>query len=95
MDSLKESIIDFDAMKRNATVGFIFVDLTDENEVTAAYFEDKEGNVQTLDSSNKLQIVTTNEEGVQYYDISGQDIFEQKNDMNDPLFAGMTALLLP
>lgn len=94
-ESIQESIIEADAIERKAKVGFIFVDLTDEKKVTAAYFEDREGNIQTLNPSSKLQVVTSNEDGIQYYDVSGQDIFERKNDMGNPLFAGMTALLLP
>lgn len=92
MKSIQDSIIEIDAMQRKALVGFIFVDLN-EDEVTAAYFEDKEGNIHTLDSSSKLQVIISEEDGVKYHDIIGQDIFKRKNDMGDPLFAGMTALL--
>lgn len=94
-ESMQESTIEMDAMERKATVGFIFVDLTDSKEVSAVYFEDKEGNTQRLSPSSRLQVVTSNEDGIQYFDVSGQDIFERKNDMGNPLFAGMTALLLP
>ncbi|WP_391123488.1 hypothetical protein [Psychrobacillus sp. L3] len=91
-ESMRESMIELDAMERKALAGFIFVDLSAEGGVTAAYFEDKSGKVHSLDLASKLQVITTDENGVNYHDINGQDIFNRKNDSGGPLFAGMAAL---
>jgi hypothetical protein len=91
-ESMRDSIVELDAIERKAELGYIFVDLSMRGKVTAAYFEAKGGYVHTLDPTSKLQVITSNEDGVSYYDITGQDIFDRKNDSGNPLFAGMNAL---
>lgn len=91
-ESMQESNIEMYALGQNAIIGRIVVDM-DGKEVQVAYFEDKSDKVHLLQSSSKLEVVTFDEDGVNYHDISGQDIIDRKNDSGNPLFAGMTALL--
>lgn len=91
-ESMQESIIETHALEQNAIIGRIVVD-RDGKEVQVAYFEDKTDKVHPLDSSSKLQVVTFDEDSVNYHDISGQDIIDRKNDSGNPLYAGMVALL--
>ena len=91
-ESMRDSIVELDAIERKAELGYIFVDLSMRGKVTAVYFEGKGGYVHTLDPTSKLQVITSNEDGVSYYDITGQDIIDRKNDSGNPLFAGMNAL---
>jgi len=92
LKTMNDSIIESDAIERKAELGYIFVDLSMRGKVTTAYFEAKGGYVHTLDPTSKLQVITSNEDGVSYCDITGQDIIDRKNDSGKPLFAGMNAL---
>lgn len=91
---MRESLVQMDAAEQNAVTGFIFVDLSEEKEVEKIYFEaDHDKKVYRLDAASKLQVVVSNEDGVNYHDISGQDIFDRKNDSQGPLYAGMKAIV--
>ncbi|WP_391119368.1 hypothetical protein [Psychrobacillus sp. L3] len=91
-ESVQQSIIEADAMEMGAMLGYIFVDL-EGKKVTTAYFEsENDGVVYPLDATSELQVITQNNVGITYHRITGQDIYNRKNDSGNPLFAGMRAL---
>ena len=90
--SVRESIVQCDAFEWGSMVGYIYADLDTNKNVIAVYFECQDGEVYLLEKETPLRLIQ-NGEALSYIDIMVEDVFSTKNDMGDPLYVGMDAML--